>query len=147
MNSHFLISAFFFFVYVIHIHAQEQPVSWQINISKTDSGLFVIAKADIDKGWYVYSQFLESDDGPIATQLVFNDTLYMQHKATEEGPSIYGYDDMFGMDIKKFKKTMLVARKIHGDSGKKVDGFIEFMTCNDEMCLPPREVPFSLYIP
>ena len=127
--------------------SQEQPVHWQFKVVQSDSGLQVIAKAEIESGWYVYSQYLESDDGPIPTHLMISDSLLIRSKATEEGPSIYGYDNMFGMDIKKFKKEMLIRQPIHNGSSQKLEGYVEFMTCNDEMCLPPRQIPFILTIP
>ena len=103
MNCFRLLLSLFVFVQLANLNAQDNPVSWQFELMYSDSGSFVVAKAEIESGWYVYSQFLESDDGPISTQLVLSDSSLNLDKPIEEGQSLYGYDEMFGMDIKKFK--------------------------------------------
>ena len=147
MNCFRLLLSLFVFVQLANLNAQDNPVSWQFELMYSDSGSFVVAKAEIESGWYVYSQFLESDDGPIPTQLVLSDSSLRLQKPTEEGQSLYGYDEMFGMDIKKFKKKMVIRQKIAELKSNRVEGYIEFMTCNDEMCLPPRQISFKVTTP
>jgi hypothetical protein len=48
----------------------ENPVEWNMNATKVSDGEYdLIYKAKIDDGWFVYSQYLESDEGPIPTTL------------------------------------------------------------------------------
>ncbi|MFN4854431.1 MAG: hypothetical protein ACK5JC_08445 [Bacteroidota bacterium] len=57
-------------------HAQiMRPVSWSFDkkkISDTEYELLFLAK--INKGWHIYSQFLESDQGPVATTFTFENS-------------------------------------------------------------------------
>jgi thiol:disulfide interchange protein DsbD len=48
------------------------------------------------------------------------------------------------MNVKKFKNEVIFTqRAILSEKTKVVSGYIEFMTCDDEQCLPPTEIPFA----
>ena len=57
----------------VHISAQiHNPVKWNTSHEQTADGEFdLIFTATIDDGWSVYSQYLESDDGPVRTCLLY----------------------------------------------------------------------------
>ncbi len=126
--------------------AQTNPVSWTTSVEKvSDNEYKVILTANIDKGWAIYSQDLESNDGPIPTTINFNSNKHVkQVGATEErGDKITAYDNMFAMNISKYKGTVQFVQTIKGASGNEITGTVEFMSCNDKTCLPPVKVPFS----
>lgn len=127
----------------------ERPVTWtytakQINATEYD----LIFKAKIQDGWYVYSQYLESDDGPVRTSFVFEKgghySLIGKNKESsahrKEGP-----EPLFdNMNLIKFSHEVDFVQRIKiTDPSQPVKGYLEFMTCNDEKCLPPDEVDFS----
>jgi thiol:disulfide interchange protein DsbD len=121
--------------------------SWTFESKKTAPNEYTITiKATIKEGWYVYSQYLESDDGPVRTEIILdkNEGIELVEKATEEGNKVSGFDDMFGMNIIKYKKTLSITQKVKAKKGEKFKGFVTFMTCNDEQCLPPSDVPFEI---
>ena len=122
-------------------------VSWSFESKKTASNEYTIQmKATIKDGWYVYSQYLESDDGPIRTAIVLegNAGVELVGKAEEEGNKVSGFDSLFDMDITKYKKQLIITQKIKASKVKTLKGYITFMTCNDEQCLPPTDVPFEI---
>lgn len=134
----------------ISLHIKAQPenntVSWDFSSKKIAKNEFLlILKAKVNKGWYIYSQYLESDDGPVRTELVFDDDINVKKegKALEKGNMIDAYDNLFSMNIKKFKDELIIEQKIVTEL-KSIKGFITFMTCNDESCLPPSDVKFEL---
>ncbi len=89
-------------------YAQE-PVSWKFSADKiADDEYLVTATATIDNGWYLYSQYLESDNGPIATAIVIESSHKSAEKATESGKKISGFDKMFDMNITKYKQQMMI---------------------------------------
>ena len=54
------------------VFAQLEPVKWSFQaerVSETEYDIIFTAK--IDKGWSVYSPYLESDQGPIPTTFQF----------------------------------------------------------------------------
>jgi len=121
--------------------------SWTFESQKTAPNEYTITmKATINKGWYVYSQYLESDDGPIRTSIVLeeNKGVELVGKAEEEGDKVSGFDEMFDMKITKYKKHLTITQKVKAKKTKKIKGYITFMTCNDEQCLPPTDVPFEI---
>jgi thiol:disulfide interchange protein DsbD len=130
-------------------YGQNNTVSWTFESKKTNSKEYtLIFNASIQEGWYVYSQFLESDDGPVPTELVLqeNKNIALEGKANEEGQKIEGFDKLFEMNITKFKKNLKISQKIKTTGPTTIKGYLTFMTCNDEMCLPPSDVPFELQI-
>ncbi|MEZ4927495.1 MAG: cytochrome c biogenesis protein CcdA [Saprospiraceae bacterium] len=104
----------------------------------------------IDDGFYTYSQFLESEDGPVATTITFNpDAGYkLIGKAKESGEILKVNDKVFDMVVTKFKHKAIFTQRVEiKDPSKPIVGYINYMTCNDEMCLPPLDVDFSFKIP
>lgn len=52
--------------------AQLEPVKWSFDVEKvSDTEYDIIFTANIDKGWSVYSPYLESDEVPIPTTFEF----------------------------------------------------------------------------
>jgi thiol:disulfide interchange protein DsbD len=129
----------------------QNPIKW--SFTTKDLGncqIDLIFTGILEEGWCTYSQFLDSEDGPVATTLNFvegaNYTLL--GKAVESGEIIKTHDVVFGMDLTKFKhKAILTQRVTVTDPSKPITGYVNYMTCNDEMCLPPKDAEFTFKIP
>ena len=125
----------------------QNPVKW--SFSTKDAGncqVDLIMTGTIDEGWYTYSQFLESEDGPVATALTFQQQPHFKllGKAKEGGEIIKVHDKVFDMNLTKFKHKAVITQRVEvTDPSKPITGYITFMTCNDEMCLPPKDVDFT----
>ena len=139
-----------FLAIVNNSFAQENnTVTWKIDIKKDKKNAYSLDfNATVKEGWYVYSQFLESDDGPVRTEIVLeeNAAIKTDGKATEEGSKIEGFDKLFEMNITKFKKHLKITQKVITTGPATLKGYITFMTCNDEMCLPPSDYPFEIQL-
>ncbi|MEZ4963071.1 MAG: protein-disulfide reductase DsbD family protein [Saprospiraceae bacterium] len=125
-----------------------EPVKWSVAIEKINDLEFNLAfKATVDKGWYIYSQFIE-EGGPEATAIEFaeNPNVELVGKAEEQSThKVQGFDKMFGMDITKYKEEVVFTQKIKvTDASQPILGQAYFMTCDDSKCLPPKEVPFKV---
>ena len=126
----------------------QNPVTWSAELKKTGESEFTVNfKAAIEAGWATYSQFVE-DGGPIPTSLTFEpgDHFQLNGKASESGShKIEGNDPFFGMKVTKFKEDATFSQKLTvKDPTLPVKGYLTFMACNDERCLPPVDVPFSI---
>lgn len=124
------------------------PVKWNIAIAKAGEGQYdVTFKATLDKGWYIYSQNVEPG-GPEPTEFVFDEDadLTVDGKAKElSDHQVAGYDEIFEMDVTKYKETVDFVQRIKvGDVEKDYTGFVYYMTCDNEKCLPPAEVNFTI---
>ncbi len=130
--------------------AQENPVSWSYDALKVSEGVYdVVFTASIQPGWYVYSQYLESDDGPIRTSFHFEEHpgVSLAGKNQEVGKKYEGYDELFGMNIVKFSGQPTFTQRVTARAGTTLTGYLEFMTCDEEKCLPPVSVDFSIDLP
>ena len=130
--------------------AQESPVSWDIQYEDTEEeGIYLLkAIATIDNGWYVYSQHINGD-GPVPTSLVIEKPkgFKLVGEAEEEGDAKEGHDALFAMRIKKYATELILTQKVKVKKKKvKMEGYVEFMTCDDTKCLAPQDVPFSIVI-
>ncbi len=123
-----------------------QPVKWSLSTKETGKGEYdLIYKAKVDKGWYVYSQYLESDEGPVATEITYEGKIIKVGKAKESGNEISGYDKMFDMNITKYKNDFTITQSIKTtDANSPVKGYLTFMVCDDSKCLPPEDMDFSI---
>ena len=60
---------------LFQVQGQQDPVSWNLQFNKlAEDEVELVATATIDEGWYVYSQTLESDEGPIPTSINYEDS-------------------------------------------------------------------------
>lgn len=127
--------------------AQSDKVAkWTASVRQDGPNTYILTlKATIDKGFYVYSQFLKSDNGPVKTTVRLDDDSNIKSVDTgsEDGHKKEGYDKVFEMNLIKFSEQLTITKRITTKSKlEKISGTIEFMTCNDEMCYPPAEVSF-----
>jgi len=125
----------------------QNPVKW--SYTTKDAGncqVDLIFTGTIDDGWYTYSQFLESEDGPVATLITFDQQPHFKliGKAKESGEIIKTFDKVFEMNLTKFKHKAILTQRVEvTDPSKPIAGYVTFMVCNDEMCLPPKDVDFE----
>ena len=124
-----------------------EPVKWAFSQEKTGDGEYILnVRATIDQNWAVYSQHLD-EDGPIPTTFYFNEQegLELVGEVEEISEHRYdGFDKVFQMNVVKYKEEVTFAQKVKvTDDVSAVNGEFEFMTCDDERCLPPQYVEFN----
>lgn len=128
--------------------AQSSPVQWSYEAKKINTNEYdLIFTAQLDKGWFIYSQYLESDEGPIATSfdIKADEKMELIGEITEEGHKKEGFDDIFGMNLIKYSDHVTFTQRVRL-KGKVSDirGSLEYMCCDDERCLPPATVEFEI---
>ncbi len=126
------------------------PVGWEAQLTQAGERTYELTiKARIGKGWNMYSQDMDPDKvGPIPTALFFE---------TEEGVELLGptqersskrekvYDPNFGMDLLKVKEEAVYQQRFRtADTVQLVRGYLEYMVCNEEKCLPPAALDFRI---
>ena len=125
----------------------EDPVRWSYRSEKvTDKEFDLVITATIEKGWHVYSQFIE-DGGPIPTSFKFtpSKTYKLKGPVSELPKAVSAFDKNFDMQIAWHKDKVDFRQRIILTVPKTtVSGMLEFMVCNDQKCLPPAEVEFQI---
>lgn len=125
----------------------KNPVNWTASyksISATEGEIIITAL--IDKGWHVYSQ-TEVKDGPIPTSFSFTPSKDFQLQGkTEEGSGHEEMDPAFGVKTITFESKAEFRQKIKltAKPGFTVPFKVEFMCCDNSMCLPPKTIELSV---
>lgn len=123
-----------------------KPVKWSYAAKKTsatEATLFI--KATIEDGWHIYSQNM-ADGGPVKTTFTFPASkAYKLVGKTIEPKPITKFEKSFEMNVSYFEKSAIFQQKIKLIAkNPTVKGSLEFMVCDDQQCLPPETVEFSI---
>ena len=123
------------------------PVKWTISEELISSQtLQITATASIDEGWHIYDQNLP-ENGPVSTKIVLEEKKNIKKAGsiTSNIKPIEKYEEMFGMNLRWFEKKVSFTQEfqLKDASDYTIKGYVEFMACNDNTCLPPSKVPFS----
>jgi cytochrome c biogenesis DsbD-like protein len=125
-------------------------VKWNYTAKKiADKTYEVHMTATVGGDWHIYSQNV-GVDGPIPTKFTFtkNPLLVPDAKVNEVGKVISKNEEVWGGTVRYYENTVdfVVKVKTKGSAKTNLAGKVEFMVCNDEKCLPPSEVDFSVKI-
>jgi len=119
-----------------------QLVQWQFKSEPIALDEAIIKfTAEIAPAWHLYSQFIK-EGGPFPTRFIFEQTddFVPLGKPEEKGEPIKFYDDLFEMDITWYKGTVSFLQKIRLiQPFVTIRGRIEYMTCNDDLCVPDSQ--------
>ena len=125
------------------------PVKWSFNVDVVNENeVDLVIRADIEEGWYVYSQ--DAGDGPISTSFAFFDNDKVELiGSVNEGEAIEDYDPNFEATLRFFKSEADFTQRIKllTQDTTLIKGEFEFMVCNKGMCLPPEWVDIEVVLP
>ena len=123
------------------------PIQWEHALYDNEDGTYeLVHTATLDDHWHIYSQALDPNDGPIPTSFYFETEGVTSDSIAQECEPIFEYDPNFMMDLKFFGGTVHWWQTVAFETTAPdtLKGFKYFMVCDDSMCLPPDEVPFSV---
>lgn len=121
------------------------PVKWSFSTEQNTNVVTLLLKARIEEKWHLYSQDIGAG-GPIPTSFVFDASAdYELIEKTIEPKAEIFHDPNFDMDLKFFSTEVVFRQTIKVKSTRNfsIKGRLEFMACNDRMCLPPDQVEFN----
>jgi len=123
------------------------PVKWSFTSKKVADGYEIHLKANVEKGWHIYSQYT-SDEGPVPTSIRFNKNplVTLVGKVKEVGKMETKMEPLFGVEVKQFNGAVDFVQtvKVKGKGKTSMGGTIEFMLCDDHRCLPPTKKNFTI---
>ena len=144
------ILSLFLMMFAVGINAQiSNPVKWTYTAKKiADKTYELHLTATIDGNWHLYAQ--DAGEGPEPTVINFtvNPLISFDGKVKEVGKLEKSFDKNFNSVLKYYGKKVDFVQKIKVKSSVAtvVKGSVSFMVCNDRLCLPPRDVPFTINI-
>jgi cytochrome c biogenesis protein CcdA/thioredoxin-related protein len=127
----------------------QDPVKWTFEIEAVDENeVDLIIRADIDAGWHLYSQ--DAGDGPVPTSFTFFENENIKTKGkVKEGEPHEEYDPNFESILRYFDTEAIFKQRIKllTEESTLLKGELQFMVCNDAMCLPPEWVDIQIVLP
>lgn len=125
----------------------QNPIVWQAvykSISAAEGEIIITPK--VEKGWHSYSQKVTAD-GPVPTTFKFTESKQYTLVGKVEETNVHEeFDKAF--DAKIFvvtdKSEFRQKIKLVSKTGATIAFKVEFMCCNDMMCLPPKTVDLSV---
>jgi thiol:disulfide interchange protein DsbD len=127
----------------------QNPVSWAFTSKKISDKVYEIHMiASIQPGWHLYSQKQPADAIAQPTSFVFNNNplLDFDGKVKEVGKLEKFKDTELDVSANQYsnKVTFIQTVKLKGKAKTAVTGKLEFQTCDDKKCLPPKTTNFTI---
>jgi hypothetical protein len=132
-------------------NAQLNPVTWTFSATKTgDKTYEVHMTASIQTSWHLYSQKQPDDAIAIPTTFIINpNPLFSKDdKIKEIGKMEVMKDAALGISANQYAGSVDFVQKIKlkGNVKTNFTGTVEYQTCDDKKCLPPKKVTFNIAI-
>ncbi len=127
---------------------QDEPVSWMVRAEALEGNRYRMSLiASMAEEWTLYSMNVDPSIGPIPTELTVDEKPGVTPigEVTETSATLKKkYDTTWEAEVSKIDGgTVTYSQVVEVDGSAEVTGYISFQTCNDEMCLPPRDIPFT----
>ncbi|MCW0481999.1 protein-disulfide reductase DsbD family protein [Gaoshiqia sediminis] len=123
-----------------------EPVKWSFDSRQQGDEVQLIFKATIEEKWHLYDTSLP-DGGPVPTSINYSDTSQFEliGELTKIPEPTEKFDETFQMDLRYFshEAEFIQTIRLKSDQPVEISGYVEFMCCDDETCLPPTEVDFN----
>jgi thiol:disulfide interchange protein DsbD len=127
------------------------PVSWSFTSKKISETVYEVQMiAKIEPGWHLYSQTQPKDAIAIPTSFNFNkNPLVIFDGSVKENGRLEKFTDKdLGVSANQYSREVKFSQtlKLRGKAKTAVTGKVEFQTCDDKKCLPPKTVNFTVNI-
>lgn len=142
------------FLLILTLFAQGQilePVKWKFEVERLSATEALLkSTATIDKGWHLYSQYIElraDQFGPELTLFTFepNSAIKLLGKVEERGEVHEEITPVFDdIMVRYFSDKVVFVQKVAvSATATTVTGNVYYMVCDDKQCLPPDEKGFT----
>jgi hypothetical protein len=138
-------------VLAVQLVRAQNPITWSFTAKKVaDKTYEVHMTATIQSGWHLYSQSQPDDAIAMPTDFVLksNPLIVLDGKIKEVGKVEKFHDAKLDLSANQYsnKVDFVQTVKLRSNVKTNLTGTVEFQTCNDEKCLPPKTVNFSVAI-
>ena len=125
------------------------PVQWTFtSIKVTENEYEIRLTANVQNGWHIYSQNQPTDAINIPTEILFNKNplIVLDGKARETGNMEKFTDKRLGISANQYSGKVEFVQKVKIKAKVKtnISGSVEFQTCDDKKCLPPKKLVFNV---
>ncbi len=132
-------------------NAQLNPVSWTFTSKKiADKTYEIHLTASMQSGWHLYSQVQPEDAIAIPTGFKINSNplMSLEGKIKEVGKMEKFHDAKLEVSANQYadKVDFVQVVKLKANVKTNLTGSVEYQTCDDKKCLPPKTVNFSIAV-
>jgi len=133
----------------LSLNAQLNPVSWAFTSKKiADKTYEIHLTATMQSGWHLFSQVQPEDAVAIPTGFKINNNplVTLDGKIKEIGKMEKFHDATLDISANQYANKVDFVQKVKLKSNVKtsITGSVEYQTCDDKKCLPPKTVTFSI---
>jgi len=121
-----------------------QPVTWSYAAKRLNNDkASVYLKATMEPGWHLYST-KQQEGGPVKTTFIFDKKGYALIGALTEPKPLIRFEKAFDMEVAFFQVSVIFSQRVRLPAPGSVGGKLTYMACNDQQCLPPETIGFSI---
>jgi len=129
--------------------AQLNPITWSFSAKKiADKTYELQMTATIQTNWHLYSQVQPEDAVAMPTTFEFNPNplFTLDGKIKETGKLEKYTDKVLKVSANQYSNTVTFTQvvKLKGNAKTSITGTVEYQTCDDKKCLPPKKVSFKV---
>lgn len=125
----------------------KDPVEWNVRLKTIDGNTFqIIAEAKMKDGFHIWALDAGGDGSLINTGIVVDADLdwVEQQWQSDRRPRSETYEFIEGK-VNYFEKQVQLSRTFKAEKIPEIiKGTITYQSCNEAMCLPPKDHSFSL---
>lgn len=127
----------------------ENPVTWTYTAKKISKDIYELhMTATLQPKWHLYAQ--AAGDGPVPTSFSFDKSplIKLDGNVKESGKVLKEYDPNFKSTLNFYANKVDFVQKIKmkAIAATVAKGKVTYMVCNDQKCLPPKDVAFAIKI-
>ncbi|WP_083927767.1 protein-disulfide reductase DsbD domain-containing protein [Niabella aurantiaca] len=131
------------------VKAQADPASWKFSAKKISAKVYEVKMvATLKSGWHLYSQTQPKGAIAYPTKVDFtnNPLIVRAGNVKELGKMEKFHDATTNSTAHQYANTVTFVQKVTLKAPAKtsLSGTVEYQTCDDKQCLPPKKVPFNV---
>jgi len=127
----------------------KDPTTWQIETKKIQGNEYEVTfHLKLAKGWHIWSLTPGGDGLQIPPEFKFRKTadFTVSGKVKEKGHNITGPVDGVDGIVTYFHDNVDYTQKLTIARNTTIKGIYTYQVCDDKMCLPPKNVPFTITV-
>jgi thiol:disulfide interchange protein DsbD len=137
------------FLFAVMAVSAQNPVTWTFTSKKLAGGNYEIhMTATLEKGWHLYAQEQPDDAIAMGTEFTItsNPLIEKVGKIKEEGKLEKFHDKELKLSANQYSNTVDFVQtiKLKGKAKTSFSGSVQYQTCDDKKCLPPKTVNFKV---
>ena len=150
MKNFYLSFLFLLIIFVSNAQIAD-PIKWAYSSKKiADKTYEIHLTATVQNTWHLYSQLQPEDAINQPTEIIFkkNPLISCSGKIKEIGKMKLFKDEKLKISANQYadKVDFVQIIKLKANVKTNIIGSVEYQTCNDKKCLPPKKIDFTVAI-